>query len=140
MGGMGFRDSRKFNQALLARQAWRLLKKPDSLCARLLKAKYYPNGNLLDTVFSSDASASWKGVEHGLELLKKGVIWRIGNGKKVRIWRDNWLSRDGGLKITGKKKKSRLKWVSSLFGNGTNGWNENLVQSFFFTHMMLKKS
>jgi hypothetical protein len=85
MGGMGFRDSRKFNQALLARQAWRLLKKPDSLCARLLKAKYYPNGNLLDTVFSSDASASWKGVEHGIELLKKGVIWRTGNGRKKYV-------------------------------------------------------
>jgi hypothetical protein len=50
-GGVGFRDLRVFNQALLARQAWRLLKFPDSLCARLLKAKYYPSGDLLDTAF-----------------------------------------------------------------------------------------
>jgi hypothetical protein len=42
MGGMGFRDSRLFNQALLARQAWRLLQKPATLCAHLMKAKYYP--------------------------------------------------------------------------------------------------
>jgi hypothetical protein len=84
-GGMGFRDSALFNQALLARQAWRLLDKPNSLCARLMKAKYFPNGNLLDTVFASDASPSWKGVEHGLDLLKKGVIWRIGNRKKINI-------------------------------------------------------
>jgi hypothetical protein len=50
-GGVGFCDFRFFNQALLARQAWRLLKFPDSLCARLLKAKYYPSGDLLDTAF-----------------------------------------------------------------------------------------
>jgi hypothetical protein len=105
MGGMGFRDPKCFNQALLARQAWRLLKKPDSLCARLMKARYYPYGNLLDTVFHSNSSSCWNGVEHGIQLLKKGIIWRVGNGKTIRIWRDNWINRLGNLKITGKKRK-----------------------------------
>jgi hypothetical protein len=102
-GVIGFRDPKCFNQALLARQGWRLLHKPNSLCARLLKAKYYPNGNLLDTVFNKYSSSSWKGVEYGLELLKKGIIWRVGNGNSIRIWRDNWIRRNGTLKITGKK-------------------------------------
>lgn len=50
-GGMGFKDIRLFNQAMLARQAWRSIEFPDSLCARLLKAKYYPRGNLIGTSF-----------------------------------------------------------------------------------------
>lgn len=50
-GGMELRDMRAFNQAMLAKQAWRLIETLDSLCAHLLRVKYYPNGNLLDTVF-----------------------------------------------------------------------------------------
>lgn len=61
-GGLGFRDFRMFNQALLARQAWKLLTRPDSLCARVLKAKYYPNGSLEDTVFAGNASSMWPGT------------------------------------------------------------------------------
>jgi hypothetical protein len=85
MGGMGFCDMRLFNQALLARQAWRLIQFPESLCAQLLKAKYFPRGELVDTVFSADVSPTWKSIEHGLDLLKKGIIWRVRSGKQSRF-------------------------------------------------------
>lgn len=46
-GGLGYRDLQLFNLAMLARQAWRLIRSPDSLCARLLMARYCPDGNLI---------------------------------------------------------------------------------------------
>jgi len=61
-GGLSFRDLRIFNQALLAKQAWRLIQFPDSLCARIIKAKYYQNGHILDTMFPSNASLQQGGV------------------------------------------------------------------------------
>ena len=70
---MGFRDLRLFNQALLAKQAWRLVVYPDSLCAKLMKAKYCPQGHILDTVFPHATSVTWQCIAHGLELLK-GII------------------------------------------------------------------
>ncbi|XP_016715474.1 uncharacterized protein [Gossypium hirsutum] len=44
-GGLNFRDMGKFNIALLAKQGWRLVVNPDSLLARIYKAKYYPRSS-----------------------------------------------------------------------------------------------
>jgi hypothetical protein len=40
-GGMGFKNLRVFNEALLAKQGWGLITNPQSLVARMFKAKYY---------------------------------------------------------------------------------------------------
>ncbi|KAM0855094.1 hypothetical protein ACQ4PT_050030 [Festuca glaucescens] len=135
-GGLGFRDISLFNQALLARMAWRLIQKPNSLCARVLKARYYPHGNILDTVFALDPSPAWKGVEHGLELLKKGIISRIGDGRNTQIMRDQWIPREAGLKITALKKNSRKRWVNQLISPATNNWNTDLLCELFYEHDM----
>lgn len=105
---MGFHDLKLFNQALLARQAWRLVNDPSSLCARVLKAKYNPNGNLPDTAFPMVVSRTWRDIMYGLELLKKGLIWCVGDGRRINIWRSNWINRNYGLKIKGKRRLCRL--------------------------------
>jgi hypothetical protein len=96
----------------------------------LLKAKYYPSGELIDTAFIKNTSPSWQGVMHGLDLLKRGVIWRINSGSKVQIWRDNWLPR-GNLKVIGKSSNSRIRWVSDLIDPSTKLWKEDLVRKLF---------
>lgn len=39
-GGLGFREIEKFNDALLAKLAWRVLKFPESLLSQTLLGKY----------------------------------------------------------------------------------------------------
>lgn len=129
-GGLGFRDFHLFNQVLLARQAWRLLTKPNSLCARVLKAKYYPNGSLEDTVFAGNASSTWHAIHHGLDLLKKGLVWRIGNGKSVRIWRDPWLPRPHSYRVITNRANCRLHRVSKLLDD-QGRWDEAALHTHF---------
>ena len=112
MGGMGFCDMQVFNQALLAK----------FVCGRLLRAKYYPNGNLLDIVFIGNSSAVWKGTEHGLELVKKGIIWRVGDGSSIRTWRDPWIPRGHNFRPVTPKGNCRFNHVSDfLDDNGLDG-------------------
>lgn len=47
-GGMGFRDLHLFNIAMLGKQGWRLMTKPDTLCARILAGKYYHNTDFMN--------------------------------------------------------------------------------------------
>ena len=48
--------------ALLGKQLWRLITKPSSLCARTLKARYFPNTSILDASLGHNPSFIWRSV------------------------------------------------------------------------------
>lgn len=70
LGGMGFRDMVLFNQAMLAKQGWNLLTDPDSLCARVLKGRYFPQGDFWNAAAPRSASYTWRSILFGRDLLK----------------------------------------------------------------------
>lgn len=84
-------------------------------------------------MFATDASPTWRGVEHGLELLKKGLLWRISTGEKVRIWRDQWIPRETTPKVTGRKSRTRIKWVAQLMSE-TKEWDVPVIRHVFHLH------
>ncbi|XP_024042628.1 uncharacterized protein LOC112099434 [Citrus clementina] len=47
-GGLGFRDLSSFNQALVAKQGWRIIQNSNSLVAKVLQAKYFKHGNFFE--------------------------------------------------------------------------------------------
>ncbi|KAH0991187.1 hypothetical protein GBA52_002670 [Prunus armeniaca] len=47
MGGLGLKNFEAFNKALVAKQAWRILEKPNSLVPKILKARYFPHGHFM---------------------------------------------------------------------------------------------
>lgn len=45
-GGLGFRDFKSFNSALVAKNWWRLYTNPDSLVGKIFKAVYFPEKDI----------------------------------------------------------------------------------------------
>jgi hypothetical protein len=73
-GGLGFRETFVFNEALLAKQGWKILTQPHSLVARVFKAKYFPKCNFLDAPMGNKMSYTWRSILQARWVLKKGCF------------------------------------------------------------------
>ncbi|XP_019158220.1 PREDICTED: uncharacterized protein LOC109154946 [Ipomoea nil] len=91
---MGFKDLRAFNLAMLGKQAWRMLTKPDSLVARVYKARYFPKGSFFDAQVGNNPSFCWRSIMVAKSIIFGGVRRRIGNGESTFIWTHPWLQND----------------------------------------------
>jgi hypothetical protein len=81
---------------------------------------------------AGEASTTWRAIEHGVQLLKYGVIHRIDDGQATRVWRDNWLPRSPSMKPSGAVRTCRLRRVAQLMRPGTNERDEDTLRRFFY--------
>lgn len=128
LGGLGYKDLYSFNLAMLAKQAWRLLTDPSSLCARVLKAKYYLDTDVLQANPKVGMSYSWRSILKGVQLLKEGVIKRVADGNSVNIWTDPWLPRDGCLQTITPRGQNLVGTAAELMDPYSASWDEQLVR------------
>lgn len=84
-GGLGFHDITKFNQSLLGKQTWKIMNNPNSLVVRVLKSKYFPNEDFLQSNLGPRPSYAWGSILYGRELLSKDLVRDIGNGEHSNV-------------------------------------------------------
>ncbi|XP_019155316.1 PREDICTED: uncharacterized protein LOC109152193 [Ipomoea nil] len=128
-GGMGFRRVREMNLAMLGKQGWNFLTKPNALVTRVFKARYFPKSTFLQATRGSNPSYVWSSIWETQELVRKGVRWRIGNGEGTKVWGDPWLP-DGGNPYVTTPSQEYLgdPWVSSLMRIDGNEWDHGVVR------------
>ncbi|KAK2663180.1 hypothetical protein Ddye_001754 [Dipteronia dyeriana] len=129
-GGSGFRDLETFNRALLAKQSWRIFKNPNSLAARVLKGCYFNNSNFLDISSYKKGSFVWNSFMWGRAILDKGMQWKVGNGKTIFVYKDNWLPRKNVSFITSQPLLDQNCMVYQLLtpsGVWDTQWSRNYV-------------
>lgn len=127
VGGLGYKDLHSFNMAMLAKQGWRLLTDPTSLCARVLKAKYFPNSDVLHAEPVEGMSYTWRSILRGIQLLKEGVIKRVGDGRSINIWQDPWVPRNGSPFLITRKGNVVIDCVADLLDPVSGKWDVDLV-------------
>ncbi|XP_048623656.1 uncharacterized protein LOC125592497 [Brassica napus] len=128
-GGLGFRDFKNFNLALLAKQLWRLIQYPNSLLARVLKGRYFRNSNPMDVTKASTPSYVWRSLMAAQPLLKAGLRKTIGTGQTTLVWVDPWIPTSPARPAIpcGSSFNPSLR-VSDLCDVTTKEWNDELLQ------------
>ena len=58
----GFKEIEKLNDALLAKQVWRMINNFVSLCHRVFKARFFLDCSILDAKQSKSRSYAWKSI------------------------------------------------------------------------------
>ena len=121
LGGIGFKDLEKFNETMLAKQVWRLLTDHTSLFYRVFSAKYFPNGSVL-VAKSSLGSYAWQSIVKAIPLVKSGMLWRVGDGKQIKIFRERWLPGEEPAKVISPSNSISAEWIVStlLDSNGAS--------------------
>ncbi|XP_027158241.1 uncharacterized protein LOC113759861 [Coffea eugenioides] len=118
LGGLGFRDLQNFNRVMLGKQVWKLVTDHDSLVAKVLKAKYYPRQSIFICKVPHNASWIWQSLVGVREMVEKGTIKKIGNGKNIRVWEDRWIpEHPQGKLIIVKPQKYVVQKVGDLIHN-----------------------
>uniref|UniRef100_A0A803NGJ4 Reverse transcriptase domain-containing protein n=1 Tax=Cannabis sativa TaxID=3483 RepID=A0A803NGJ4_CANSA len=128
-GGMGFCSFVHFNQALLAKQAWRIFEYPNSLLSRLLKHRYFSNNSFLEARLGHSPSLTWQGIHWGRELLIEGLRFKIGNGHNVQARIDKWIPGHYSFQPISFNGPSSLT-VAALITESRE-WNINLLHQYF---------
>ncbi len=132
-GGLGFKSFESFNEAMITKLAWWVLSKRDSLCVKVLRAKYKVSSNWISSRNSKSASISWRGVESVKPLLATGACKVVGSRGNTLVWEDNWVPDLPDLKpkprIASKHPPSLV--VANLLSFDGSGWDEGKLRELF---------
>ena len=136
---MGFKEIEKFNDALLAKQVWRMLKNPESFCHRGFKAHFFLDCSVLEANSSTNRLYAWKSILSARDVVRKGMVWQIGDGKTVRLKEDKWLPDQVYRSVSSPLHSIPLDAKVSIFIDEVNGTCKEVeIKQNFLPHEVKK--
>ncbi|KAL8097756.1 hypothetical protein AgCh_030760 [Apium graveolens] len=130
-GGMGFRDFRSFNLAMLGKQGWRLMSNTQSLVTKMYKARYFANSDFLNSELGHNPSFIWRSIWEARKLVAEGSRWEIGTGDNIKIMGQPWLSDSSNPYITTDSQVLHDNKVSSLMQLNSREWDHDVIKDGF---------
>ena len=109
-----------------------MLENPTSLMARMYKALYFPNGDILNASIGNNPSYAWRSIHKSIEIIQQGTRWRVGNGKTIHIWDDRWLPTPTTYKVISPREDfGDFPMVSTLIDQDTRRWRKDTLDKIF---------
>ncbi|XP_042969022.1 uncharacterized protein LOC122301695 [Carya illinoinensis] len=131
-GGLGFRDFEFFNLALLAKQGWRIIQNLTSVAPQVLKAKYFSGSSFLSAKGKASDSFVWRSFLSARHVLMEGMLWRVGDGTQIKVWKDKWLPSPSTFKVQSPVRILNAEaTVAELINPDIRKWNLNLIHAIF---------
>jgi hypothetical protein len=116
-GGLGIRNLRRFNQALLGKWLWRYATEREAYWRKVVEIKY---GSMEGDWCTKQVERPfgvgvWKHIRRGWELFSKFIRFEVGDGTRIRFWQDVWCG-DQPLKesfpVLFRIARNKEAWVS----------------------------
>lgn len=91
-GGLGLRMTRDMNQAAMMKAGWNLISNRDEIRAEVIRTKYRCGRSLIPNIDPTKPGSNfWQGLCHSWKRVESKIIWRVGSGTQINVWKDRWL-------------------------------------------------
>lgn len=122
-GGLGIKDLKIFNKALIQKVVWQLVTNQDRVWVGIIKAKYFPQNSFWSAEDKQGTSNLWKALLENKNEVLIHTIWHIGDGKEIAVqgqpWYEQGVIQGGGSTI-------HLK-VTTLYDHSSKNWKTQLI-------------
>jgi hypothetical protein len=72
----------------------------------------------------------WRSLCEGRDILKQGLIRRIGDGEYTHIWNTNWLPPDYSMRPLCPSARDPPQMVKELICPATRTWNLEVLKKY----------
>ena len=93
-GGLGIRSLLLLNNAFLCQWCWRFSSEKDLLWKKIIRGKFKEEegGWRSGVVRDSYIVEVWEEIKKQWELFNLMISFTVGNGRRVKFWKDRWCS------------------------------------------------
>ncbi|XP_059638642.1 uncharacterized protein LOC132280905 [Cornus florida] len=98
-----------------------------------MEGKYFSDSSFLESRCPSNASWGWRSIFAKKKILQRALLWRVGNGSSINIWKDNWLPDAFCPKVSSSLSNHPFQKVEKLLVQNRTSWNSVLIRQFFNT-------
>ncbi|KAF7821508.1 ribonuclease H [Senna tora] len=126
LGGLGVKSFSEFNQALLAKQFWRIISHPNTLLSLIMKAKYATSGSSVGFKCPQTTSKQWKDIFSAKDVVLNHIKWQVGTGHNIPLNNAHWPTPTNNADNQVNRVSDILKTPISINqGEDKLYWNEN---------------